>query len=198
VNDLLIGLLGGVLGALLIAGLAAWFAWRVLKQMQAPGLPVVPTAPPDAPSPYSTLDSAPERKSAAVRLAQASAGPRCDGCAHFDVAAGQAAMRENPAFVAACASIPPWRMDRVIKTEPNPDHVLLVTEIDLARERGDAEQVLSLESQLELTPATRPLPDDKQEVDPELMKVSWEDFGACLVRSEVRAPHDACDDWTSA
>lgn len=36
--------------------------------------------------------------------------PQCHNCKHFDLEEGQAAMRENPNFMKACAVVPPSRM----------------------------------------------------------------------------------------
>ncbi len=43
----------------------------------------------------------------------------CGSCAHFDLAAGQEALRAQPAMMQAAATIPPWAMGRKVKREPN-------------------------------------------------------------------------------
>lgn len=65
----------------------------------------------DAPLPGG--EAAPAASSA-PRATQAKV---CSTCRHFDLAAGQAALRANPAMMGAAAQIPPWAMGRKIERD---------------------------------------------------------------------------------
>lgn len=62
----------------------------------------------------------------------------CSSCAHFDFALGQREMERNPVMMAAGHHIPPWRMQRVLKTDENGAHLPI-------EEQGIDKKVLALD-----------------------------------------------------
>jgi hypothetical protein len=120
------------------------------------------------------------------------AGQTCSGCEHFDLAGGQKVMGMNPAFTAASTHIPPWRMGRVLKSEPNPEYARLTALRDALPE-GSSERAV-LDAKLDTVPRAQPLPDDAQ-VPPGMLGLEWQDFGACREHTELRAKSDTCEKW---
>lgn len=116
--------------------------------------------------------------------------PECARCRFFGLEAGQRLMRSHGAFHAAAQTLAPWQMSASPTVTPNPEYVALEQALKAATEAGDVEQSQELQARLlEVDPGTREDP----EVDPELVSLSWEDFGLCAKHKELRARTDGCD-----
>jgi hypothetical protein len=178
--DLALGMLAGIFGTILVAGLFAWFTLRRARSAFA-GSGVASAVP----LAYSTLDDA-------EPVLQSS--KTCAGCAHFDLRGGQKVMAMNPAFRAASEVIPPWRMGRALKTKPNPEYLALQGEIIAAIAAGDEAKQRGLALTLETLPPEVPI-DVEEQIEAPLLSLEWSDFGACRKHKELRASSDACDAW---
>lgn len=131
---------------------------------------------PASPPVYTTLDEGAEARG-------------CGSCRFFDLEAGQKLMGMNPAFRTAAGLIPPWRMGRALKLKPNPEHLEL---LNLISEAESEDRKRELRAKLDATPAEIPLPPEEQ-VQPELLDLEWDQFGACKKHQELRAKTDSCE-----
>lgn len=98
---------------------------------------------------------------------------KCGNCKHFDLAAGQAALKEWPAFMGAAAVLAPDRMGR-----PRVPTVEQLIEEGNTPEEAKLKHAEAKDAQLPET------------------NVGWDEIGSCAKHSQGRAMTDSCKDWT--
>jgi hypothetical protein len=116
---------------------------------------------------------------------------RCEDCRFWDLDAGQHMMKANPAFFAATAHLQPWQMGGMRKVEMNPDYLEIEAQLQEAIKAKDPEAQKELhEKLLSLDPGE--LVDPETYIDPETLKSSWMELGACSKHQELRMGRDSC------
>lgn len=139
---------------------------------------------------------APELPAKPVKLHVVQATPRCDGCKHFDIDAGQELKRAHPAFHAATGTLAPWQMGVAHRRfEPNPDYAALQKKLAELVEEGEEknlDRIRVVQAEIErLNPQQLASPDEY--VDPGLMKLRWNELGLCGLHNELRFGPDSCE-----
>lgn len=112
----------------------------------------------------------------ARKYLRAPRGPReCNGCTHFDLEEGQAAIAEQPAFQAATQHVSPAMMGRRRDPEASSDE----PSADEPSAEPDASE------QAETPDAANAIP----------ASCKWTDFGACGHEGQLRWRRDVCAKW---
>lgn len=122
--------------------------------------------------------------------------PTCESCCYFSLEGGQTLMRAQPAFFAAAQVLAPWQMGRPREVKPNPDYDALEAELYEASAAGQIERAEALHERLMTMRPGELLPPETYIEEP-ILKLQWQDFGACGRHSELRAKSDTCAEWAT-
>ncbi len=118
----------------------------------------------------------------------------CGDCRHFDLDAGQMIMGQTPDFVAATRHLLPWQMGRKREVDYNPEYLELEAKLEQAiKDRDYTLQSELTDKMMTMDPGRVRKPSEY--VPPEMLRLKWQDFGACAQHEELRANTDTCADY---
>lgn len=119
----------------------------------------------------------------------------CQDCRHFDIDAGQLIIAQNPNFKAATQHLLPWQMGQKREVEFSEDYLALERELEEAIAARDYKRQSELTNEM-MTMDPGRLKDPEEYVEPRMLRLKWEDFGACAHHEEIRANTDTCENYT--